>query len=209
MREEIHALILAAGASSRLGRPKALLRDVDGKSLLQRAVETAREAGPNPAVAVRSGDEAVAAEARRNNARVIEVRDASEGMSASIRAGVAAIEAAGEAQAILVMLVDQWRLSAADLGALIAAWKAGGCRIAAARYAGVLGVPAIFGRGYFGALSLLTGDCGARDFLRSGSEAICAVDMPSAQADVDTEDDLAAAPARVAPCGAKECPSQI
>lgn len=192
MSAQIHALILAAGSSSRLGRPKALLREAQGKTLLGRAIEAAREAGLSPIVAVRSGDDAVAVEAREHAARVIEVRDATQGMSASIRAGVAAIAADSAVRAILIMLVDQWRVTAADLAALIDAWKSGGCRIAAARYAGLLGVPAIFGRDYFNVLSMLQGDRGARDFLRSGDEAITATELPNAAADLDTVHDLSA-----------------
>ena len=141
-------------------------------------------------MAVRAGDQEVAAEALRVGAGVIEVPDAAEGMSASIRAGVAAVEADPQAAGVLIMLADQWRITADDLRRLCSAWAGNGAGLAAARYEGVLGVPAVFSRRHFPMLQRLTGDKGARQFLREREGEVAALEMPSAAADADVPGDL-------------------
>src|SRR5690606_26020643 len=168
-----------------LGRDKALLRLASGETLLERAIAAARGAGLRVAMTAASAGSAAAQEAQRLGVRVIVVPEASEGMAASLRAGVAAL-AVDPVAGILVLLVDQWRVSSNDLAQLIAGWEAGGRQVAAARYGGMNGVPALFGRPWFGMLESLSGDRGARDFLRSGDAVITAVEMPAAAIDLDT-----------------------
>ncbi len=186
MTGAVRVLILAAGASRRLGRDKALLRLASGETLLERAIEAARGAGLRAAVTVASAESAAAQEAQRLDVPVIVVPEASEGMAASLRAGVAALAVDPEVAGILVLLVDQWRVGSNDLAQLIDAWEAAGRQVAAARYGGMNGVPALFGRPWFDMLENLSGDRGARDFLRSGDAAITAIDMPTAAVDLDT-----------------------
>ena len=185
------ALILAAGASRRMGVSKPLVRDETGRTLLGRAIATARGAGLAPLAAVRAGEQAVAAQASVAGAQVIEVPDASEGMAASIRAGVATIAADPEAAGVLIMLADQWRLTSDDLRRLVSAWSGSTLGLAAARYEGVLGVPALFSREHFPLLQGLSGDKGARESLRQREAEVVAVEMPSAAVDLDTPTHLA------------------
>lgn len=184
------ALILAAGMSQRMGSAKLLIRDGSGKSLLFRAIAAVRDAGFEPLIVVRAEDQEVSAEARRAGARTIGVPDAAEGMAASIRAGIAKVDADASAAGVLITLGDQWRIQAGDLRALRRAWQANVLGIAAARYDGVLGAPAIFSREHFGMLRSLTGDHGARDYLRAHAGEVAAVDIHSAAADVDVPADL-------------------
>ena len=186
MSDRVGALILAAGASRRLGQPKAMLSLPTGETLLARAVASARQADLEALVAVPPGDNDVAREAARLGAPVAVVADPAAGMSASIRAGIERLEADPGISAVLMMLADQWRLTAGDLTSLLAAWRESPSQVAAARYSGRLGVPAVFGRGHFPSLASLEGDRGARDLLRSSGLAVTAVDLPSAEADLDT-----------------------
>ena len=98
-------VVLAAGESRRLGRPKQM-EMLGAETLLGRAVRVANEAGLGPVyVVVRPGDEAVMAAARRLRCEVVLNGEASEGMASSIRAGV---RAAGDtAEGVLVMTCDQ------------------------------------------------------------------------------------------------------
>jgi CTP:molybdopterin cytidylyltransferase MocA len=147
VNDRIQALILAAGASTRLGQPKALAKLAGGQTLVARAVSTARLAGVEVAAVVREGEPDVAREATAAGAALVEVLDAEAGLSASLRAGVRA-KSAG-ADALLVVLVDQWGLTPQDLTRLVKAWQQNGRAVVASAYSDVIGVPAIFGRGWF------------------------------------------------------------
>jgi molybdenum cofactor cytidylyltransferase len=92
--------------------------------------------------------------------------------------------------AVLVLLVDQPCVTAEDLTRLIGAWVARPRLAVAAEYSGRPGVPAIIPRRYFSALRALSGDTGARGFLRSLENLVC-VSMPSAAFDVDVPEDAA------------------
>jgi molybdenum cofactor cytidylyltransferase len=110
-----------------------------------------------------------------------------EGMGSSVRAAAGWASGAG-LDALMLVLVDQLRLSSGHLDALRAASNRGR-RIAASAYQGVLGVPAIFPRRFFPALQVLHGDSGARELLR-GNLPITAVSWPAGIYDLDRMTDL-------------------
>jgi len=186
------ALILAAGASSRMGEAKQLL-EVGGRSLVERAVDAALESGARPVVVV------VGANSGRVLARIADRRvvaahnkDWATGLSSSIRAGLAALLAAEPSlDAVLVAPCDQPALSAEVILRLAADHRSSG-RISAARYGGRNGAPAVFGREHFAALLALAGDEGARRLLNSDPGRVSAVELPELGADIDTPDDYAA-----------------
>jgi CTP:molybdopterin cytidylyltransferase MocA len=161
----IHAaIVLAAGGSRRLGRPKQLL-EIDGVPLLRRAVETALATGPVHAVVV------LGAESQRMRAALADLRveavecpDWAEGMGASLRAGITRMPVG--ADGALVVLCDQPALDSAHLASLVASWRESPACAVASRYAGVRGVPALLPRAWFGELAAARGDAGARELLR-------------------------------------------
>ena len=177
-------LVLAAGGSRRLGRPKQLVR-VGGESLVGRAVRIAESLGPAwlgvvvGAQAARTG-----AVARAHGAVVVRAARWREGLSASLRAGVRRVPPS--ATRLLIMTVDQWRIEREDLWRLL---RAAGRGSAAAAYSGRLGVPAVFPRRRFAELLSLRGDVGARALLADRSTP---VPMPRAAQDLDTPVELAA-----------------
>ena len=174
-------VILAAGASRRLGRSKQMER-LGAETLLERAVRVAGEAKLGAVLAVVSAaDAAVVAEARRLRYEVVLNEEAGEGMAASIRAGVRA--AGEEATGVVVMTCDQPAVSAAHLRALVA--EASG-KVVASEYAGRRGVPAFFPASAFAELLALRGDAGARELLHG----VRAIPLEHGELDLDTEEEI-------------------
>jgi molybdenum cofactor cytidylyltransferase len=164
----VHALILAGGASRRMGEPKLLL-PCGESSLLGAAVARARSVCAHTWVVVGAYAPQYVPEARRAGAAVVENLDWAEGLASSLRAGVAALPPS--AAGALVVLPDQPFVPAAHLAALLARFREGGRPLVLSRYPdGALGVPAVVGAALFGAVARLTGEAGARK-LTAGSGA--------------------------------------
>lgn len=185
-----HALVLlAAGASRRLGEPKQLLR-LDGETLVHRAARLGLATAPAQALLVVGAQaEATWAAASGLGLRRVDCPDWNDGLGASLRAGLAAVSPSNEGA--LVLLCDQPGLDAAHLRALVAAWQKQPTHAAASAYAGVLGVPALLPRAWFAALSRNAGDRGARDLLRERADQVHAIPAPALSDDVDGPRDLA------------------
>jgi CTP:molybdopterin cytidylyltransferase MocA len=161
----LHGLLLAAGAGTRMGTPKALMRDEDGTSWLLRSVAVLREGGCDP-VSVVLGAEAERARELldRGNVRVVVADHWAEGMGESLRAGLAAL-AASDAEAVLVSLVDLPDVSA-DVVRRVVAAGGGPDQLARAAYDGSPGHPVLLGRHHWaGVADSASGDRGARDYL--------------------------------------------
>jgi CTP:molybdopterin cytidylyltransferase MocA len=181
------AVILAAGASTRLGRPKQLV-EIEGEPALRRAARCALGTNPLDCVVV-LGREHTQVEAALEGmpVRRLRIDDAGTGMAASLRAGVAALDI--RCEGALIVLTDQPRLHVDHLLALCAAWRAAPGRAAASAYAGVLGVPALLPRAWFPAIASLRGDIGARALLRGRTDVV-AVPEPDLARDIDVPADL-------------------
>jgi len=158
-------VVLAAGASRRLGHPKQLV-EIDGEPLIRRAYRIASAVAPTIVV--------TRAEFAFGDAIVNE--HAEEGMASSIRLGVAACD--GD---VLLMTCDQPHVTSAHLRALIDA----NAPIAATAYAGMAGVPAFFAKEFRAELLALRGDVGARSVIERHREVVVAIPLPEAELDVD------------------------
>lgn len=183
-------ILLAAGGSSRMGRTKQLL-PVGGRPLVAHAAEAVLASPAWPVVVVLG---AHAGEIRPALARlpvlIAENPGWAEGLGSSIRTGIAALKNFSRTlDAVLVALADQPALSAGAIAQLAAAYRASGRGIAAARYAGRLGSPVLFGREHFSVLRGLHGDEGARALLNTGPDCVAAVDLPELALDLDTPAD--------------------
>lgn len=188
MNSNIHVLVLAAGASTRLGQPKQLVR-LGGRSALQIVLATATALAGN-AVTVVVGAHAndLTYLLSHTPASSIVNRQWEEGIASSLRCGLAAVPAA--ADAVLVMLGDQVCVTGDDLKRLATAWREQESCIASATYERHVGVPAIFPRAFFGELAELRGDEGARRILLRNPDRLVRVPMPNAAFDLDTPADL-------------------
>ncbi|MBS1796084.1 MAG: nucleotidyltransferase family protein [Acidobacteria bacterium] len=185
-------IVLAAGASRRMKKPKQLLR-FEGRTLLRRAVETALETGFRPAIVVLGANfESLRPEIADLRVETLFNRDWETGLSSSIRAGLDhLLETAPETAAVVLTLADQPFVNAAHLVSLAATHRRTRKPIVAARYNGGLGVPALFAREVFDELRALTGDRGAKAVIEHDRERVAVVDLPEAARDIDTPADFA------------------
>ncbi|MBB4704811.1 nucleotidyltransferase family protein [Sphaerisporangium siamense] len=199
MRGPCAGLLLAAGAGTRLGMPKALL-EFQGERLADRGARLLREGGCRPVVVVLG-----AADVQVGGAVAVRNPDWRTGMASSLRTGLDALPP--EADAVVVALADQPLVRAEAVRRLIAA-RAAGAAVAVATYGGAPRNPVLIGREHFGEVArLAAGDAGARPFLRAHPELVTPVPCDDAgdPADIDTVADLerltAAPPPPAAPDG--------
>ncbi|HKF98338.1 MAG TPA: nucleotidyltransferase family protein [Steroidobacteraceae bacterium] len=188
--EGLYAIVLAAGASTRFGSAKQLVR-LAGRPLLHTVVTRASEVTGNALIVVLgSGAAQLAPLLKHSPGSVVINQEWREGLASSIRAGVARLPAA--CSAVMLLLADQAAVTAEDLKRLAGSWRKQPQHIAAALYSGSCGAPAIFPRSSFRSLSELRGDTGARALLVRNPDRVVRVPMPSAAVDVDTPEDLLA-----------------
>lgn len=176
------AVVLAAGASTRLGSSKQLL-DYHGQPLVRHAAKVALAAGCDQTIVVISSPE-VAAQLRDLPVTLIQNPHAEEGIASSIRT---AVEAAGPVR-ILFTLCDQPLITSDHLRALLATSSP----IAATGYNEVAGAPAVFGPEFRTELLALQNDRGARAIIESHPNLVALVPFENARLDLDTEQDLQA-----------------
>lgn len=173
-------VLLAAGAGSRYGSPKALAHD---GAWLRAAVAALRDGGCAQVVVVLGASAERAQALVPDGAAVVVAPDWADGMSASLRAGLAAAQGTDARRAVL-HLVDT-----PDVGAdVVARVLATGAPLARASYRGRGGHPVLLGREHWAAVSAATtGDHGARDFLRDCDDVVAAEcgDLATG-ADIDT-----------------------
>lgn len=186
MRPFVSGLVLAAGASTRLGQPKQLL-PLRGTTLLGGVLDQTRAATALDEVVVVLG--AAAGEIRRrvnlDGAAVVENTGFAEGCSGSYRTGIAALDP--RAEAVVVVLGDQPGIEAAVIDRVVDGWRARRPAIAAAAYANGLGHPLVFARALFEQLVGLKGDKAAWKILDAHPDWIHAEPIAGSRpADVNT-----------------------
>jgi len=193
VKSSVAAIVLAAGASRRLGQPKQLLM-LDGETLLARSVRLASAAGAAPVlVVIGANAELIGAAVQLDGAVVVMNHEWEQGIASSIHAGVKALDVeAPNAPGVLILACDQPRLSSEHLRGLIEAFAAQGeASIVASTYAGGLGIPAVFPRETFPHLLALSGDKGARSLLMQPPCSLIAIPFEGGEVDIDQPVDLA------------------
>lgn len=188
---KICGLILAAGGSSRLGRPKQLVM-AGNNTLLQKATESAIEAGLNPVYIVLGAQIGQIKKAVEHlPVNIIHNQEWQKGIGSSIGSGMEAIMAAGQNfDGLLIMLCDQLYVNSTHLESLVRAFSHKKAPIIATQYAGQPGVPAIFGQKYFPLLARLSGDTGAKKIISRHPADVHTILFEEAKVDIDTPDDL-------------------
>lgn len=185
------AVILAAGGSSRMGRPKQLLQ-FRGSSLVRRAIETARGAGAQQVIVVLgAAAEQVLPEVQASSATAVLNDQWTEGVSTSLRGGLAAV--ASDARGVFIYPADMPLLTPEMLKELHRRQQVSGRPAAMTEAGGVRGVPVFITRSLFPALMIQEGDVGGAHYLRAHPEWVEAVrfDDPDLVRDVDRPEDYA------------------
>jgi molybdenum cofactor cytidylyltransferase len=186
----VHVIVLAAGASTRFGSTKQLVR-VNGRPLMHTVVSRAVElAGHSVTVVLGANAGELAPLLKHSPASVAVNRDWSEGIASSIREGVR--HAPQTADGVLIALADQAAVTTEDLRRLASAWRRNPTAIVTAQYGGAVGVPAIFPRWCFRELNELRGDRGAQLLIQRHVDRVVRLPMPSAEFDIDRPEDLLA-----------------
>jgi molybdenum cofactor cytidylyltransferase len=184
-------VILAAGASRRMGQPKQLL-EVGGRPLLEKVVAAACAAHLDDVVVVLGARaEEIEASVDFGRARVVLNPEHEQGMSTSLRAGIASL--APEVSRALVILGDQPDVNAALLDRLLDLQEASGLPAAALSFEGLLHPPMVLIREWWAGLEALEGDVGLRAVVRAHPELVAA--LPAEQSgghpiDIDTPEDF-------------------
>lgn len=190
----IAAVVLAAGRSSRMAPANKLLVEVDGAPMARRAVDAALGSQAVATVVV-LGNEAprVRQALAGRDAVLVEASDYAQGLSASLRAGLAALPA--DIDGVLVLLGDMPRVTSAHLDRLIAAFAPGeGRAICIPTHRAKRGNPILWDARFVPEMKALEGDQGARGLLGAHADQVCEVEMQddAVLLDVDTPAALAA-----------------
>jgi molybdenum cofactor cytidylyltransferase len=182
---EVGIIILAAGASRRLGQPKQLL-EFQGKTLLAHTVDCAIASHASATVVVLG-------EVMYQNplCQILLNPNWPEGMAASIRCGLnELLSERSDLSAVIMSVCDQPFISTDLFNQLITQYQAQPSLIVAASYGDVLGVPALFDRQLFPELLQLQGDTGARKIIQKHQRDCHPVEFPQGLIDIDTPTDL-------------------
>lgn len=187
---DIGAIILAAGSSSRLGEPKQLLK-YEGKSLLQKTIDAANDAGTNPVVVVLGANaDQISKEVNKSKVHVVTNSEWEEGMASSIGIGLnEVLFNSPSTQAVILMVCDQPYISSELINDLIISYKQTRKPIVTCSYGEAIGPPALFHRSLFDELMQLKGDVGAKKIIRKHNEAVATILFSKGNIDIDTAED--------------------
>lgn len=181
-------VLLAAGASTRLGKPKQELH-FEGATLLERAIRTAQNSVCTPIVVVLSPD-ATLPESTTKAVTFVKNSDWAEGMAASIRCGLTKLlKLVPGVDSCLFMVCDQPFVTEALLNNIVLTRRECDKCIVASTYNDTLGTPVLFDKSYFPRLLALQGQQGAKMLVLKHKEDVAAVPFPLGYIDIDTTED--------------------
>lgn len=183
-------IILAAGASTRLGTPKQLL-PYRQKNLLRHTIEEAIESGVGPVIVVLGAHaNQLAAEAEGYKVNIIQNTGWDEGMASSIRCGIESLQLfEPDCAGAILLMCDQPFVHASLIRELVATRKDTHKPVITCRYANTIGPPTLFFKSVFPELLELTGDTGARRIVERHLGEVATVSFPKGSVDIDTASD--------------------
>lgn len=186
---KIAAILLAAGASTRMGSPKQLL-DWGGKSILRNAIAAIPDERVTELIVVLGAHAKLIGHTLPNNIRKVKNTNWKTGMGSSIACGMQQLQSDGMGyDAVLITLADQPLIDAAYLAQLIKTKKSREEGIIASSYDGKAGVPALFSSDFFTALAKLDDSFGAKSLLEAHKNDIFLIDAGNKTEDIDTPEE--------------------
>lgn len=183
-------IVLAAGASVRMGQSKQLLK-IDDTSLLRHSVVTAIESETGVVIVVLGANEAEHRKELRNlNVIILNHPEWGKGMGSSLKVGLQHVrQFISDAEGVIVMVCDQPLLKTEHLKNLRNSFEKERKKITASKYGEATGVPALFSNSLFGELMLLPDHEGARKIIQQHPSETSVIDFPEGEKDIDTSED--------------------
>ncbi|EOR93507.1 CTP:molybdopterin cytidylyltransferase [Arcticibacter svalbardensis MN12-7] len=183
-------IILAAGSSSRLGRPKQLL-NYQGKTLVQHIIDEGIRAHVDPIILITgSHAEQILASIVQQGITIIHNDQWQQGMASGIVAGLSQLALLQrDIKSVIIAVCDQPFLTADLLLNLIQMKTDSGKSIVACSYSNTIGTPVLFDHQYFHALLQLKGEEGAKKLIKHHLNDVATIPFPKGDMDIDTEED--------------------
>ena len=183
---QYNIIILAAGASTRMGQPKQLLKYNDA-NLVQHAIEEALASGAQKVfVILGSGADKISEAINKRQANILYNKNWGEGMASSIREGLQqSLLVTANTDAIILMVCDQPYVNAVLLKNIVNQHIESGKPIVASQYKDTLGTPVLFHKSFFPELLKLKGDTGAKMIIMDNKEQVQAIKFPLGDIDID------------------------
>lgn len=179
-------MILAAGASVRLGRPKQALV-YKGQTLVQKIVSTAMALQSGPVLLVLKEEGKIDIQ---EDVIMLQNPNAGLGMATSIHCGIRYLEEnAPNIETVIVTVCDQPFITTVLLQEMIMKYQETHLPIIACQYDGIIGTPVLFHKTMFKPLLALNGDKGAKQLINQHAQQVGLINFPLGNIDVDTEED--------------------
>jgi molybdenum cofactor cytidylyltransferase len=187
--KKIGAIILAAGSSSRLGKPKQLLI-FEGESLLEKAINAAQKSDAECFVVILGSNAAkIRSKIDFGSLNFLINKQWSSGMASSMQLGLNYLIQKHQIEAVVLLLSDQPYTNAEILNSIINMYYETGKGIIASTYQKTYGVPALFDKKYFGEMLALKSTEGAKKIILTHMEDTGLMDFPLGAIDIDTVED--------------------
>jgi molybdenum cofactor cytidylyltransferase len=182
--------LLAAGSSTRLGKPKQLLQ-YNSKSLLNHTTDVVVATGIQPFIIVLGANaDLLIPEIDNNKALIVVNKNWKGGMATSIISGLTALlENQPATDNVIFLMCDQPFVTTSLLNNLVIIQQETGKPIVASNYDDILGVPALFNKTFFSTLMQLQGDTGARKVIQQHINEVATVPFLKGKIDIDTAED--------------------
>ena len=186
-KNSIATIILAAGASRRMGQPKQLLLYKE-QTLLGYVTQCAISSECNPVIVILGANaEKIEPKIAQLPIKIVQNNNWNEGIASSIRCGISYIQNQYlNLDGVVFLTCDQPFISTELIEQLIDAHYSTNKPIIASQYGEILGIPALFSRSFFSALMQLQGDRGAKKIINQYPDLVYVINFPQGQIDLDT-----------------------
>ena len=191
MNNDIAVILLAAGASSRLGRAKQLLEH-KGDIMINNIIKEASQVveASNIYVVLGAFAEEIRDEINNSEINIVFNNNWKEGMGSTIRSGVAKVKTNLNIEACIISVIDQPYLDSKVFKDLIEIFRENDQMIISSKYRNVYGPPTLFSRVYFDKLLELEGDKGAKALIKSQIDNVIFYNWDRGLIDIDHKDHL-------------------